>query len=75
MKILTNFLANRLQRVLPSSIHTDQTALIKKVELLMTTRLLQDAISYANENNLPHAVISGVQLKAFDRAFHEFLCF
>ena len=72
-KILTKALANRLQRVLPSTIHTDQTASIKGRTINDNIRLIQDVISYANEKKLPLAVISVDQLKAFDRVAHEFL--
>ena len=72
-KILTKALANRLQRVLLSIIHTDQTASIKGRTINDNTRLLQDVIAYANENNLPLALISVDLLKAFDRVSHEFL--
>ena len=59
--------------MLPSIIHTDQTASIKGITINDNIRLLQDVISYANENNLPLAVISVDQLIAFDRVSHEFL--
>ena len=72
-KILTKALANRLQKVLPSIVHTDQTASIKGRTINDNTRLLHDVISYANENNIPLAVISVDQLKAFDRVAHQFL--
>ena len=72
-KILTKALANRLQRVLPSIIHSDQTASIKGRTINDNIRLLHDVITYANENNLPLAVISVDQLKAFDRVSHDYL--
>ena len=72
-KIITKALANRLQRVLPLVIHTDQTASIKGRTINDNTRLLHDAIAYANDNNIPLALISVDQLKAFDRVAHGFL--
>lgn len=36
-------------------------------------RLLCDVISYANATNVPLAVVSGDQMKAFDRVSHHFL--
>ena len=72
-KILTKALANRLQRVLPSIIHTDQTASVRGRTINDNTRLLHDVISYANERNVPLAVISVDQMKAFDRVSHAFL--
>ena len=72
-KILTKALANRLQRVLPSIIHTDQTASVRGRTINDNSRLLHDVISYANEINVPLAVINVDQMKAFDRVSHAFL--
>ena len=72
-KILTKALANRLQQVLPLIVHTDQTASIKGRTINDNTRLLHDVITYANVNNIPLALISVDQLKAFDRVSHDFL--
>ena len=52
-KILTKALANRLQQVISLIVHTDQTASIKG-----RMRLLHDAITCANDNNIPLAPIS-----------------
>lgn len=72
-KILTKALANRLQRVLSFVIHPDQTASVKGRTINDNVRLLHDAVSYANESNIPLAIVSVDQLKAFDRVSHEFL--
>ena len=72
-KILTKALANRLQKVLPSLVHTDQTASTLGRTINDNSRLLHDVIYYANENNILLAVISVDQLKAFDRVAHSFL--
>ena len=72
-KILTKALANRLKHVLPYLVHTDQTACIPGRTINDNIRLIQDAITYANETNTPLALISLDQLKAFDRVSHSFL--
>ena len=72
-KILTKALANRLQQVLPFIIHTDQTASIKGRTINDNTRLLHDVVAYVNEKEVPLALISVDQLKAFDRVSHDFL--
>ena len=72
-KILTKALANRLRKVLPSLVHTDQTASILGRTINDNSRLLHDVIYFANENDIPLAVISVDQLKAFDRVAHSFL--
>ena len=65
-------LANRLQKVLPFLVHTDQTASILGRTINNNLRLLHDIIYYANENDIPLAVISVDQLKPFDRVSHRF---
>ena len=72
-KILTKALANRLQRVLLSIVHTDQTASVKGRTINDNVRLLHNVNYYANYCDIPLAVISVDQLKAFDRVSHEFL--
>ena len=72
-KILTKALANRLKHTLPFLIHTDQTACIPGRTINDNLRLIQYAITYANEMNIPLALVSVDQLKAFDRVSHTFL--
>ena len=72
-KILTKALANRLTNVLPSIIHSDQTACIPGRTINDNLSLIRDVIAYSNENNTPLALISIDQLKAFDRTSHSFL--
>ena len=55
-KILTKALSNRLKQVLPSIIHTDQTACIPGRTINDNLRLIQDIITYANETNKPLAL-------------------
>ena len=72
-KILSKVLANRLKHALPLLVHTDQTACIPGRTINDNLRLIQDAIAYANETDIPLALISVDQLKAFDRVSHSFL--
>ena len=72
-KILTKALANRLKNVLPSIVHSDQTACIPGRTINDNVNLIRDAIHYTNESNTPLALISIDQLKAFDRVSHKFL--
>ena len=64
-KILTTALANRLQQVLPLIIHTDQTASIKGRTINDNTLLLHDVVAYANEKEVPLALISSKPLIEF----------
>lgn len=72
-KILTKALANRLKKVLPTLIHSDQTACVPGRTINDNVSLIRDAIYYANETNTLLALISIDQLKAFDRVSHDFL--
>lgn len=72
-KILTKVLANRPQQVLSLFIHTDQTASIKGRTINDNIRLLHGVVAYANEVNIPLALISVDHLKAFDTVSHELL--
>ena len=72
-KILTKVLTNRLWKILPSLVHTDQTVSILRRTINNNSQLLHDVIYYANEHDIPLAVISVDQLKAFDRVAHRFL--
>ena len=72
-KILTKALVNRLKHTLPFLIHTDQTGCIPGRTINDNLRHIQDTITYANEMNIPLALLSVDQLKAFDRVSHTFL--
>lgn len=72
-KILTKILANRLKKVLPILVHSDQTACVPGRTINDNVSLICDMTQYANESNTPLALISIDQLKAFDRVSHEFL--
>lgn len=72
-KILTKALASRLKNVLHEIIHTDQTACIPGRTINDNSSLIRDAIYYAKEKDIPLAVITIDQLKAFDRVDHDFL--
>ena len=59
--------------MLPFVIHSDHTALVQGRTINDNTRLLDVVVSYANNCNIPLALISVDQLKAFDRVSQEFL--
>ena len=72
IKILTKILANRLKFVLPSIIHTSQTAVFgRKID--QTVHLIRDLIQLANDEDDQVAFIFLDQEKAFDRVNHTFL--
>ena len=72
IKILCKALANRLLTVLPTIIHTSQTAVYGR-RIDQTVHLIRDLIDLANQEDETAAFIFLDQEKAFDRVNHEFL--
>ena len=72
-KIGTRALAARLQRVLPSVLHEDQTCGVPGRSIFSNLYLIRDLIEYCTAKNLPLAIISLDQEKAFDRVNWNFL--
>ena len=65
-------LANRLKVVLPSIIHSSQTAVFGR-QIDQTVHLVRDLIALANKEDDTAAFIFLDQEKAFDRVNHKFL--
>ena len=72
IKILCKTLANRLIPILPSIIHTSQTAVYGR-RIDHTVHLIRDLIDLANKEDDTAAFIFLDQEKAFDRVNHNFL--
>ena len=72
-KIGTRALAARLQKVLPSVLHQDQTCGVPGRSIFSNLYLIRDLIEYCTAKNLPLAIISLDQEKAFDRVNWNFL--
>ena len=72
-KIGTRALAARLQKVLPSVLHEDQTCGVPGRSTFSNLYLIRDLIEYCSAKNLPLAIISLDQEKAFDRVNWNFL--
>ena len=72
-KIGTKALAARLQKVLSYVLHEDQTCGVPGRSIFSNLNLVRDLIGYCNSKNLPPAIISLDQEKAFDRANWNFL--
>ena len=66
-KIITKILAERLKKVLPSIIHSDQKGFVQGRNIQEANRLLQDIISYTDQNQMNSALIFLDYEKAFDR--------
>ena len=72
VKIITKVLAERLKFVLPSIIHTTQTAVYGR-RIDQNIHMVRDLIEMANKNDDTAAFIFLDQEKAFDRVNHTFL--
>ena len=66
-KIIAKVYAERLKKVLPSVIHTDQKAFLTGRQITESVRLIQDIIETADLDDEPGAIIFVDQQKAFDR--------
>ena len=66
-KIIAKIFAERLKKVLPSIISTDQKACIQGRQITETIRLIQDIIDKVDEDDTEGAIIFLDQQKAFDR--------
>ena len=72
VKIITKVLTERLKYVLPSIIHSTQTAVYgRKID--QNIHLVRDLIDLANKNDETAAFLFLDQEKAFDRVNHKFL--
>ena len=72
-KIGTKALATRLQKVLSSVLHEDQTCGVPGRSIFSNLNLVRDLIDYCNSKNLPPAILNLDQEKAFDRVNWNFL--
>ena len=72
-KIGTKALAARVQKVLSSVLQEDQTCGVPGRSIVSNLNLIRDLIEYCDAKNLPLAIISLNQEKAFDRVNWNFL--
>ncbi len=72
-KILAKVLANRLKKVLPEIITTNQAYSIIGREITDTVSNIRDKISYMIESKKEGYMVSIDLEKAFDRVEHDFL--
>ena len=72
-KLIAKVLSNRLAKMLGSLIAEDQTCAVPGRTILGTCHVLRDLIQLCEEDNLPVALLSIDQMKAFDRVNWDFL--
>jgi hypothetical protein len=72
-KILSKVLTLRLRKIIVEIIHPDQTCSIPGRTIQDNVHLIRNLVEYTNDKNMPAAIISLDQSKAFDRVSHEYL--
>ena len=72
-KMLSKVLCLRLRNVLDEIVHPDQTCSVPGRTIQDNVHLIRNLIEYVNDKNMPAAIISLDQSKAFDRVSHEYL--
>jgi exonuclease III len=72
-KIMSKVICNRLKLVSGFIVSKDQTCAVPGRSILDNLHLLRNSIDYINVKNIPAAVISLDQAKAFDRVSHDYL--
>jgi len=72
-KILSKVLTIRLTKVIKEIVHPDQTCSIPDRTIQDNVHLIRNLVEYTNDKNMPAAIISIDQSKAFDRVSHDYL--
>ena len=72
-KILSKVLSLRMRNVIGEIVHPDQTCSIPGRSIQDNVHLIRNLVEYVDDKNMPAAIISLDQTKAFDRVSHEYL--
>ena len=72
--VISKCLANRVKKVIPSLISSDQTAYVPGRYIGESVRLTSDLLEYTNIHNLPSILLTIHIEKAFDSVDQIFLC-
>ncbi len=72
-KIISKVLSQRLRKVLDKCLHIDQTCSVKGRSITDNLHLIRNVVDYCDMTNIPAAIVSLDQSKAFDRLSHEYL--
>ncbi|KAK1803186.1 hypothetical protein P4O66_021703, partial [Electrophorus voltai] len=73
VKIFAKALTKRLKRAMSLLVHSDQTCGVPGRLATWNLHLIRDAISWVEDRNVPLALVSLDQEKAFERVDHRFL--
>ena len=72
-KVVSKALAARMENVLTSIVHCDQTACVKDRYIGESIRLITDLLAYTEENSIGGILLSADFEKAFDSIEHSFI--
>jgi exonuclease III len=72
-KIISKVLSQRLRKVLGKCLHIDQTCSVKGRSITDNLHLIRNVVDYCDLTNIPAAIVSLDQSKAFDRLSHQYL--
>ena len=73
VKVASKALAERMKKVVHSTIHCDQTAYVKGRYIGESVRLIDDLLTYADQENLDGIMFAADIEKAFDSVEHTFV--
>ena len=72
-KIISKVLANRLEKVLPNLIHSNQNAFVKGRSIFDAVRAIDDIVDYSKRNGWSGILVAIDFQKAFDTVNFDFL--
>ena len=72
-KIISKSLANRISKVIHNIVSNDQTCCVPGRDIAENVLIMQNMISYVNDNNLNGLALKIDQYKAFDRVDHDYI--
>ena len=73
MKVASWALAERMKKVIHTVVHCDQTAYVKGLYIGELVRLIDDLLTYADQEN-PYGIMFAANIeKAFDSVEHTFI--
>ena len=72
-KLASKIITERLKRVMPSIVHSDQTCTVAGKSIFSNLHLIRDTLDMINKTDESGILITLDQMKAFDRVDHDFL--
>ena len=72
-KLASKIITERLKRVMPSIVHSDQTCTVAGRSIFSNLHLIRDTLDMINKTDESGILVTLDQMKAFDRVDHDFL--